>query len=295
MAKFVLSCCSSSDLSLDYMEKRNVRCIYFHIEIDGVDYPDDMGKTVPHKELFKRMAEGAMTKTSQVTLAEYFEYFKDLLSKGNDVLHVTLSSGLSGTYNSAVMAANEVQEMFPSRKIYVVDSLGASTGYGHLIDKLCDLRDEDMNLEDAYKWIEEHKLNMHHWFFSTDLTYFIRGGRVSKTAGTIGNILNICPLLNVDNEGHLIPRENIRTKKKVIQRIVEKMEAHAEGGLDYSGKVFLSHSDCYEDARAVADLIEEKFTKMDGKVNIYPIGGTIGSHTGPGTVAIFFWGDKRED
>ena len=152
-----------------------------------------------------------------------------------------------------------------------------------------------MGIDELYRWAEENKLKLHHWFFSTDLTFFIKGGRVSKTAGFIGSVMNICPLLNVDFEGKLIPREKIRTKKKVIARIVEQMEINAQDGLDYSGKCFLSHSLCREDADAVAALVEEKFKKLNGKVEIFPIGATIGSHTGPGTVALFFWGNKREN
>ena len=136
---------------------------------------------------------------------------------------------------------------------------------------------------------------MHHWFFSSDLTFFVKGGRVSKTAGAIGGLLGICPLLNVDYEGRLIPREKIRPKKKVITRIAEMMKEHAQGGTGYSGKCYISQSACYEDARAVADLVEAAFPALNGKVEINHIGTTIGSHTGPGTVALFFWGDKRTD
>lgn len=136
---------------------------------------------------------------------------------------------------------------------------------------------------------------MHHWFFTSDLTFFIKGGRVSKVSGFVGGILNICPLLNVSFEGKLIPRFKIRTKKKVIEATVNQMELHAENGTDYAGKCFISNSACFEDARAVADLIESRFPKLNGKVEIFDIGTTIGSHTGPGTVALFFWGDKRED
>ena len=136
---------------------------------------------------------------------------------------------------------------------------------------------------------------MHHWFFSTDLTFFIKGGRVTKTAGFVGQLLNICPLLNVDNNGKLVPRDKIRTKRKVIREIVSRMEEHAEGGHAYSGKCYISNSACYEDAKAVADLIESLFPKMKGKVEIYSIGNLIGSHTGPGTVALFFVGDPRVD
>lgn len=144
-------------------------------------------------------------------------------------------------------------------------------------------------------WAEENKRNLHHWFFSSDLTFYIKRGRISKTAGFIGSVMGICPLLNVDHEGRLIPREKIRTKKKVIRRIVEKMEENARDGLDYSGKCFLCHSACLEEAQTVAALVEEKFPRLNGKVEIFPIGATIGSHTGPGTIALFFWGGKREN
>ena len=142
-------------------------------------------------------------------------------------------------------------------------------------------------------WAEAHRLYLHHWFFSTDLKYYVRGGRISKTSGFIGGILGICPLLNVNDEGKLIPREKIRGKKRVIAEIVERMKAHAEGGSEYSGKCFISMSACEEEAKAVATLVEEAFPKLNGKVHIFDIGTTIGSHTGPGTVALFFWGDKR--
>ena len=174
-----------------------------------------------------------------------------------------------------------------------MDSLGASSGYGLLMDRLADLRDEGKTIDEVYEWALAHRLNLHHWFFSTDLTFYIKGGRISKTAGFVGGMLNICPLLNMDSQGRLIPRYKIRTKKKVIRAIVDKMEECAQDGTGYSGKCYMSHSACYEDARAVADLVEERFPNLDGKVEINDIGTTIGSHTGPGTVALFFWGEER--
>jgi DegV family protein with EDD domain len=143
--------------------------------------------------------------------------------------------------------------------------------------------------------VEANKLNLHHWFFSSDLTFFIKGGRISKTAGFFGGMLNICPLMNVDFQGRLIPRFKIRSKKRVIQAIVDKMAEFAQDGTDYSGKCYISQAACYEDARAVADLVEARFPKLNGKVLINSIGTTIGSHTGPGTVALFFWGSQRTD
>jgi DegV family protein with EDD domain len=189
----------------------------------------------------------------------------------------------------------ELQEKYPEQKIYLVDSLAASSGFGLIMETLADMRDSGMEIGELYAWIEETKLRMQHWFFSTDLTFYIKGGRVSKTAGMVGNVLNICPLLNVDNLGRLQPREKIRGKKKVINRIVEKMEEHAKDGHDYSGKCYISYSACLDDALKVASIIEQKFPKLQEQVQLYPIGATIGSHTGPGTVALFFWGDERVD
>ena len=295
MSKFILSCCSTADLTQEHFEQINVKYICFHYEIDGVTYPDDLGKSLPFDEFYKRMANGASTKTSQVNTSEFQEYFEPFLQEGYDILHVCLSSALSGVINSATIAKKALLEKYPQRKILIVDSLGASSGYGLIMDTLAAMRDDGKSLEEIYDWVEEHKLNLHHWFFSTDLSFYIKGGRISKTAGTIGNILNICPLLNMDHMGRLIPRFKIRGKKKVIREIVHKMELFAENGLDYSGKCYISQSDCIEDAREVAALIEEKFPKLNGKVEINYVGTTIGSHTGPGTVALFCGGETRID
>ena len=295
MSNYILSCCSTADLSKEHFEKRDIEYICFHYKLNDVDYSDDLGQSVPFEEFYRRMDEGEDTCTSQINVSEYLEYFEKFLSEGKDVLHLSLSSGISGSCNSAMNAAKIAKERYPERKIYVVDSLAASSGFGLLMDKLADLRDEGMEIDELRDWAEENKLRLHHWFFSSDLKFFIKGGRVSKTSGTIGTILGICPLLNIDHEGHLIPRAKIRTKKKVIREIVKRMEENAENRTDYSGKCYISQSACYDDAREVADLIEETFPKLNGKVEINHVGTTIGSHTGPGTVALFFWGDKREN
>ena len=294
MADFILSCCSPADLSREHFEKRDIHYICFHYYLNEQAYPDDLGQTIPFDQFYQAMADGASTRTSQVNDDEFVEYFTPFLEDGKDVLHVCLSSGISGVYNSACLARDALAEKYPDRKIYIVDSLGASSGYGLLMDKLADLRDAGRSIDEVRSWAEENKLRVHHWFFSTDLTFYVRGGRVSKTSGWIGTMLRICPLLNMDDQGRLIPREKIRTKRKVIQRIAEQMQLHAQNGADYDGKCYISESACYEDARAVADLVEAAFPKLSGKVEINSIGNLIGSHTGPGTVALFFWGDKRE-
>ena len=293
MGKFVISCCSTADLSEEHFKERNISYICFHFELDGKEYPDDLGKSIPFDEFYHAMQDGAETKTSQINVEEFEQYFEPFLQEGYDILHVTLSSGITGVVNSANLARDLLAERYPDRKIYIVDSLGASSGYGLLMDRLADLRDEGKTIDEIYEWALAHRLNMHHWFFSTDLTFYIKGGRISKTAGFVGGMLNICPLLNMDSQGRLIPRYKIRTKKKVIRTIVDKMEECAQDGTGYSGKCYMSHSACYDDARAVADLVEERFPNLDGKVEINDIGTTIGSHTGPGTVALFFWGEER--
>jgi len=187
------------------------------------------------------------------------------------------------------------KERFPKREIYIVDSLGASSGYGLILDTAAALRDQGMGAKELADWITENRLKMHHWFFSTDLTSYVRGGRVSKTAAFFGGVFDICPLLNMDNLGRLVPRKKVRTKKNVINEIVQRMVENADKGTDYDGKCFISMSACREDAEAVARLVEQKFPKLNGKVLINNIGGLIGSHTGPGTVALFFWGGERVD
>lgn len=294
MAEYIISCCSTADLTAEHFQERNLSYICFHYELDGKEYPDDCGKTMDFEEFYRRMDNGAETKTSQVNADEFISYFEPFLKEGKDILHVCLSSGISGVLNSAMVAKAELEEKYPQRKIYIVDSLGASSGYGLLMDKLADLRDEGMELDALYAWAQEHRLELHHWFFSTDLKFYIKGGRISKTAGFVGGMLGICPLLNMDDEGRLIPRMKIRTKRKVIAAIVDKMEEYARDGLEYSGKCYISQSACMEDAKEVARLVEERFPRLSGKVEINYVGTTIGSHTGPGTVALFFWGKKRE-
>lgn len=295
MSDYIISCCSTADLTREHFEKRDIQYICFHYELDGVPYPDDLGQTMPFDKFYQAMMDGADTKTSQINADEFEAYFEPFLQQGKDILHLCLSSGITGVFNSANIAKDMLEEKYPNRKIYIVDSLAASSGFGLLMDKLADLRDEGKSIDEVYEWALANRLKLQHWFFSSDLTFFVKGGRVSKTSGFVGNMLNICPLLNVSVEGKLIPRYKIRTKRKVIEAIVKKMEEQAENRLEYTGKCYISQSACYEDARAVADLIESRFPKMNGKVLINSIGTTIGSHTGPGTVALFFWGDERVD
>ncbi len=295
MASYVLSGCSAADLSKEHFEAIDVHYICMHFMLDGVSYPDDLGQTMPADEMYARMAKGAATSTSQINISEYVDYFSAFCEQGLDIVHVSLSSGISGTYSSAVNAALIVRERYPEREIYVVDSLGASSGYGLILDTAAAMRDSGLSAKELAEWIEVNRLKLHHWFFSTDLSSYVRGGRISKTAAFFGGVFEICPLLNMDNLGRLVPRRKIRTKKNVIREIVQKMVENARDGTDYDGKCYISMSACREDAEEVARLVEEKFPKLNGKVLINNIGGLIGAHTGPGTVALFFWGCERVD
>jgi len=293
MQEYVITCCSTADMSHEYFQERCIPFVCFHFNIDGKQYLDDLGKSMSFMEFYGKISAGSQPTTAQVNVQEFIEFFEPILAIGKDILHVSLSSGLSGAYNSANIAKNELLEKYPDRKIEIVDSLGASSGYGLLIEMLADMRDRDASYEEICQWAENNKLLIHHWFFSTDLTSYIKGGRISKAAGLVGSVLGICPLLNMNDTGHLIPREKIRSKRKVIHEIVEKMKIHAQDNLNYSGKCFISHSACIDDARTVAELIESTFPNLSGKVIINSVGTVIGSHTGPGTVALFFVGDTR--
>lgn len=295
MAEYVISTCSTADLPRQHFEDRNIPFVCFHADLGGQEYLDDLGQSISFKEFYQEMREGVITKTSQVNTEEYIEYFEPFLQEGKDILHICLSSGISGTYNAANIARDTLMEKYPDRKLYVVDSLTASAGLGLLIDELADIRDQGKTIDEAYEWVLEYRYKIQAWFFTSDLTYLIRGGRVSKTSGFVGTLLNICPLLTIDVEGKLIAKSKIRTKKKVIAAAVEKMVEFADNGTEYSGKCYISNSDCYEDAKETAELIEETFPALKGKVYITDIGTTIGSHTGPGTVAVFFVGAKRVD
>lgn len=295
MRQFILTCCSTADMTKEFFDKRKIPYICFHFHIGEKEYSDDLGQTIPFGTFYQMIRDGAQPTTSQVNVGEFEAFWEPFLKEGKDILHISLSSGLSGSYNSACTARDDLKAKYPDRKILVADSRGASSGYGLLVDSVADLRDQGMDIEAAYQWTLDNRLKVHHWFFSTDLTSYRRGGRISGTEAMLGTMLGICPLLNMDAPGHLIPRKKIRTKRRVIEELVKMMEQHVQDGKNYSGKCFMCHSDCIDDANKVRDLIEEKWPQLKGKIVINSIGTVIGSHTGPGTVALFFFGDERGD
>lgn len=295
MADFVITCCSTVDLTAERLEKRNIPYIPFHYYLDRKAYDDDLFTSLSPKQFYGALVKGAEPSTAQVNVDEFVSFFTPFLEAGKDILHISLSSGLSGVFNSANVARSDLLEKYPDRKIYVVDSLAASAGYGLLVESAADKRDSGMGIDKLNDWLNAHKLEMNLWFFSTDLTFYVKGGRLSRTAGWFGTVLKICPLLDMDAKGHLTPRFKIRGKHRVKEEIVDKMRKYARNGTNYDGKCYISHSDCEEDAKEVAALVEAAFPQLLGRVEIYNVGPTIGCHTGPGTVALFFWGEKRDD
>lgn len=295
MEDYVITCCSTADMPREFFESRGIPFACFHFSMNGREYLDDLGRSMPADNFYQAIRQGALPTTSQVNVQEYEELFEPILKSGRDVLHIELSSGISGSIGSARLAAGQLMERWPGRRVVVVDSLAASSGYGLLTEAAWEKQKEGLSLDELSLWLTQNRLRLHHWFFTSDLTHFRRGGRISAPSAFFGSMLNICPLMNVNSQGKLIPREKIRGKKRVIHRLAEQMALHAQNGKDYSGRCLISHSACPEDAQAAASLIQEAFPRIKGGVQIENIGAVIGSHTGPGTVALFFWGDLRED
>lgn len=293
MSSYVITCESTADRSREFLASRAIPYVCFHYEMDGTTYVDDIYESTTPQAFFGALKAGAQSKTSQVSTGEYIAFWEPYLAEGKDVLHLTLSSGISGTYNSACLAAEQLRERFPERKLVVIDSLNASSGYGMLMEYLADLRDEGMGFDELCAWAEDRRLDVNSWFFVSDLDCLKRGGRVSSTSAMLATALKICPVLTVDAKGALAPREKIRLKKKAIAKIVDKMRELAEGGSAYDGKCVIVNSNAREDAEATRDLVVTYFPQLEGKIAIENIGTVIGSHTGPGTVALFFMGARR--
>ena len=292
--KFILSSCSTADVPYDHMAGRQISVLHYTYVVDGVEYEDDMGRDQESLlRFYEWIRQGKQPSTSQVSVGRYIEYFTELLEQG-DVLHLAFSSGMSGSANNAALAAREVQENFPDRKLFVVDTLCGSSGQALFADMVADLRDGGATAEEAYTWAMENRGRVHHYFFTGDMTHFRRTGRVSGPAAAVATVLNICPMMRLDDKGAIKAYDKVRGKKAAVKALADEMETHAEGGLKYDGRCYLAHSMCPEDAAATVSALEERFPQLKGKVMVNIIGPTIGSHTGIGTVSLYFFGDERQ-
>ena len=290
---FLLSAESTVDVPYSYVQKRKIPVLEYSYIVDGKQYPDDMGRDPSTMDRFYKMLEsGVIPSTSQLTEFQYTEYFENLLKEA-DVLHIAFGSGMTASVGHAISAAEKLREKYPGRQILVIDSTCSSSGYGLLVDYAADIRDNGASLEETAAWVEAHKQHVHHQFFSTTLSYYRRSGRMSGPAAAIGTVLNICPIMRLDDGGHIIAYDKVRGRKKAIARTMDEMEKHAEGGKNYAQKCWVCHSNCLETAEVVRDALRQRFPNIQGDIRICDIGTIIASHCGPGTVAVFFLGDAR--
>jgi len=290
--QFILSCESTVDLPWAWTVERDIPILFYSYMIDGETYIDDMGKdpeSIP--AFYRKLDAGALPTTTQINEAQYEEFLEPLLQKG-DVLHIVFGTGMTSSYQCALLAAEALREKHPERKLLLIDSLCSSSGYGMLVDDAADLRDKGATIEETAALAEKESHLIHHQFFSTDLKFFRRSGRVSGPAAAIATVLNICPIMRLDDRGRIIAYDKVRGKKAAIARTVDTMEQHAVGGKDYAGKCFVCHSNCLPEAETTAEALRERFPKMQ-PIRICDIGCIIAAHAGPGTVAAFFLGDPR--
>ena len=284
---YTLFCDSTCDLPEERLAKMDCRIIPLTFEIDGMSYTT---AEMPMEEFYKRMREDASTKTSQISVGVCEDAFEEEIKKGNDILYLAFSSGLSGTYNSALIAKNNLMEKYPDAKIEIVDSLSASSGEGLLLIYAEQKKREGKSLDELRSWLEVNRFHICHVFTVDDLKYLFRGGRVSRASAIAGTVLGIKPTLTVDNDGHLIPQDKVRGRKQSINKLGQMIRERK--GSCLNNIVTISHGDCIEDANYAAKMMKEIFGE-DTEVVIAYTGPVIGAHSGPGTLALFFWGDYR--
>lgn len=290
MNQFIITTDTTADLPESYIQEHKLGMLSLTCTMDGVTYDYDHPLDV--NKFYTSMRAGSLPTTSQVNPENAKEVFKQCATDGNcDILHIAFSSGLSGSYNSAYVAAKELEEEGFPHRIVVVDSLCASLGEGLIVHKAVVMHENGASLDEIVKWLEDNKLHVVHNFTVDDLNHLYRGGRVSKTAAFLGTIVNIKPILHVDNEGHLIPLAKVRGRKKSLIALVDSMEQQMGSYREQNDTVFISHGDTLEDAQYVADLIKERFGIESFLISY--IGPTVGAHSGPGTIALFYMGAYR--
>ena len=292
MADYVLTCSSTADLPTSFARERGIPVLLYQFFMDGREYYDDQGVSIPTHEFYEKVRAGSMPTTSMVNAERYTEFFTPILEEGKDVLHLEFSSGLSGSYNNALMTAEQLMQKYPGRKIYIVDSLSASRGYGLFVHLVSNKKNEGASIEEARDYAEALKWKITHWFAVESLEHLRRGGRVSRASAFLGTMLNIKPVLAFNNEGKIIPVEKIRGRKKSLIAMVDKMEEDIDNP---DGQiVYVGHGDAPEEAEYVAGLIRERFPTVRETLINYT-GPVIGAHSGPGTVKIHYVGKQRVD
>lgn len=290
MSDYIITTDNTCDFPAEYYVEQGLPRMSLSYIMDDQTYSDD--NPMPDSEFYAKMRNGKMPTTSQVNPEMAREFFENILKNHKKILHIAFSGGLSGTYNSARIAAEEINEECPDAQVTVIDSLSASMGEGLLVYYALKFQREGMGYEELAKWLEDHKLNICHNFTVDDLFHLFRGGRVSRTAAVVGTMINLKPVLHVDNEGCLKPLSKVRGRKKSLLALVDDMEKQIGSWADKNEIVFISHGDCIEDANFVKEQVGKRFGI--NKFMVSMIGPTIGAHAGPGTVALFYLGDHRK-
>lgn len=290
MSEYVIMTDSSCDLPSALAEQMELTVLPLYVDVDGQKYTNYLDeREISFVDIYAKLRTKCPSKTSAVNMNDFMEPMESLLRAGKDVLYIGFSSGLSGTYNAGAMAARELGEKYPERRIYAVDSLSASMGQGLLIWHAWQKKQQGASLEEARDYVEQTKLHLCHWFTIEDLMFLKRGGRISGTTAIVGSMLSIKPVMHMDNEGHLIKVDTARGRKASIKALADKA---GELGIDLSQQtIFISHGDCIEDANYLADIMRSRYSVRD--VVISYVGPVIGAHSGPGTVALFFLGRER--
>ena len=289
MNNYIITTDSTCDLPDDYIGRNNIQIIPLYYSMDDITYGGEL-KLDPY-EFYSKMRLGSMPTTMATNPDVVETCFRELLEQDYNILHIGFSSALSSSYNSAAVAARNLSQEYPNNKIIIIDSLCASLGQGLFVHHAVKLRDKKLSIEQVADYLESHKQNFCHLFTVDDLNHLYRGGRVSKATAVIGTIASIKPILHVDSEGRLTAFSKVRGRKKSLHTLVNHMETLSKGYEDKNDTVFISHGDCIEDAEFVAGLIREKFGISNIIINM--VSPTIGAHSGPGTVALFFIGDHR--
>ena len=288
---YTVTCESTADLPFSYLKSRKCNVIFYTYFIGEQEFEDNMGRDSCALPIFYNQIKNTRPITSQISPEKYAEFFREQLKNG-DVLHLAFSSGLSQSVRNAQMAAETVNREYNDRKVVVVDSLCGGGGFGLFVDGVLDQRDKGASFEKLCNWAETNRSKTHLLFFSTDLTFFRRSGRVSAPIMMIGNLLHICPLMRVDKTGKIVVYQQVVTAKKALKTAIQDMESLAKGGKDYCGKVIIQHSNCWHLAEQARSSMKEQFPHLS-HVEIHDIGMVMASHCGPGTVAIYFWGEER--
>lgn len=289
MNNYIITTDTTTDLPEEYIKKHDLGIMSLTYTLEGTTYSKDNPLDV--RLFYEKMRNGSMPTTSQVNPENAKNIFLPYLKDGYDILHIAFSSGLSGSYNSTRIAAEELSEEFPDRKITIIDSLAASLGEGLLVHKAVMLKEQGADLDTVADWVEQNKLHIVHNFTVDDLFHLHRGGRVSKATAILGTMINVKPILHVDDEGHLIALSKVRGRKKSLQALVDSMEKQMGAYRSQNDIVFISHGDSLADAQYVADLVKQRFGIESFLINY--VGPTIGAHSGPGTIALFYMGDYR--